>query len=454
MKKNIELLFSGALAAGLLLQCGPAFSAQDDFGLNGRGAASFSGAPVPAASRPSAVRPASAGAPKDWTVMVFMNGKNNVQKYAELNLKEMEQVGSTGRMNVVVEIGRLHQGSQRLLVEKTSGNTVNDVLLSNNPNADMGDYRDAVDFIKFAKANYPARHYMFILWNHGLGWLDPIMKGGSDKGISFDDDTHDYIRTPQMGEIFREAGPVDVYAANACLMQMAETAYEVKDYVKVIIGSEETMLAVGFDYADLLGYINANPDVSPRDIGARIVGDWRKFMNAYPQIAKVPGTMSALDPAAVGELPSRLDAFAGAVMASKDTAAVDYAIANVIRFTSIAGDTDTAKALSTYGDLYDFVRLVSEKTQDQAVKAAGRGLMDFIANRLVLSYTGVHVDAQGQDYSRARGISINLTMKRKLKPGQFDSILETKYGDLALARASRWGQFLDWTDQAWAASPN
>ncbi len=452
MKNNLKLLFSGALTAGLLLQYGPAFSAQDDFGLNGISAASFFGASSPSAPRATAVLPASPRAPKDWTVMVFMNGKNNVQKYAELNLREMERVGSTDHMNVVVEIGRLHQGSQRLLVERASGNTVNDVLLSNNPNADMGDYRDAVDFIKFSKANYPAKHYMFILWNHGLGWLDPIMKGGSEKGISFDDDTHDYIRTPQMGEIFREAGPVDVYAANACLMQMAETAYEVKDYVKVIIGSEETMLAVGFDYQDLLGYIDSNPDVSPRAIGARIVGDWKSFMNAYPQIAKVPGTMSALDPAAVGELPSRLDAFSEAVMASNDKAAVDYAIANVIRFTSIAGDTDTAKALSTYGDLYDFVRLICEKTQDQAVKAAGRDLMDFITNRLVLSYTGVHVDAQGQDYSRTRGISINLTMKRKLKPGQFDSILETKYGDLALARASRWGQFVDWTGQVWTAS--
>jgi hypothetical protein len=359
-------------------------------------------------------------------------------------------------MNVVVEIGRLHQGSQRLLVEKTTGKTVNDVVLSNNPTADMGDYKDAVDFIKFAKANYPARHYMFILWNHGLGWLDPIMQqpaaGGSSKGISFDDDTHNYIRTPQLGEIFREAGSVDVYAANACLMQMAETAYEIKDYVKVIIGSEETMLAYGFDYQALLTYIDSNPGAQPADIGAELVQTWHDFMESAPQIAKIPGTLSTLDPAAMAQLPGKLDAFSGAVMAANDTAAVDYALTNVIRFTSILGDTDTTKSVSTYGDLYDFTRLICEKTTDPAVKAAGADLMNFITNDLVLSYTGVHTDAQGQDYSRTRGISIDLTMKRKLKPGQFDSILETKYKDLALSKASRWAGFVDWTDNVWAAA--
>ena len=403
-------------------------------------------APAVAAARQPAV--ARAADMKDWTVMVYMNDKNNLGKFADMNVSEMEEVGSTANMNVVVELGKLHNGSQRMFIQKKTGDTSNSTVLSADPNADMGDYKHAIDFVQWAKASYPAKHYMFILWNHGLGLIDPVMH----KGISFDDDTKNYIRTPELAEIFRQAGPVDVFGMNACLMQMAEVGYEVKDYVGAIVGSEETMLAYGFDYNALLSYITATPDASPASIGKVVVDAWHDFMESTPQIAAIPGTMSTLNPQALNGLPAKLDAFSGAVMNANDTDAVNYAITNVVRFTSIAGDTDTYKVLSTYGDLYDFARLVSSQSKDAGVQSAASDLMSYITGTLVQSNTAVHVDKQGQDYSKCRGIAINLTMKRKPVPAQFAQIIETKYTDLAMSKAGHWADFVAWTDKVWASA--
>ena len=42
----------------------------------------------------------------DWTVMVFLNAKNNLEPFSFGNCEQMAKVGSTDQVNVVVEFGR------------------------------------------------------------------------------------------------------------------------------------------------------------------------------------------------------------------------------------------------------------------------------------------------------------------------------------------------------------
>jgi len=46
-------------------------------------------------------------ADKEWTIMVFVNGKNNLETYALKDMNEMEMIGSSDKVNVVVQIGRM-----------------------------------------------------------------------------------------------------------------------------------------------------------------------------------------------------------------------------------------------------------------------------------------------------------------------------------------------------------
>ncbi|HNW44718.1 MAG TPA: hypothetical protein PKI19_09455, partial [Elusimicrobiales bacterium] len=42
-------------------------------------------------------------ADKEWTIMVFINGKNNLMPYALKDMNEMEKIGSTDKIHVVTE---------------------------------------------------------------------------------------------------------------------------------------------------------------------------------------------------------------------------------------------------------------------------------------------------------------------------------------------------------------
>ena len=87
------------------------------------------------------------------------------------------------------------------------------------------------------------------------------------RGISFDDVTGNNIAPYQLGLAFNQMGKIDVYGSDACLMQMAEIGYELKDKVPVIVGSEESEPGDGYNYTYLLDGLNRNPDASNEDVG-------------------------------------------------------------------------------------------------------------------------------------------------------------------------------------------
>ncbi|HAT73297.1 MAG TPA: hypothetical protein DCS63_10830 [Elusimicrobia bacterium] len=406
-------------------------------------------------------------APKDWTVIVFMNAKNNLDdsllygvsgKWAQKDIKEMQKVGSTGRVNVLLEYGLSGQGAKRVRVDK-DGETV----FSHDPAGDMGDYKRVVDFIKWAKVNYPAKRYMLVLWNHGLGWIDPVMKnppsgtGVSAKGILFDDETKNYVRTRELGEILRQTGYMDVFVQNACLQQMAEIGYEVKDLTGLLVGSEETMLAYGFDYTKLLNYLNARPDTTNEQLSDFFINWEKEFFAAGAPLAgpiniplsAIAATMSTVRPQALNDLPAYLDAFAIAAMKNNEGEAAKYAIEHAVRFSSLDPKNDKTKLIAPYVDLYDFARVFSTVCGYETQMAAER-LMKFIKTRLVMGNVGLNKDlVNGYDYTRAGGIAIGMTMKAKKLPPEFGAIYETKYGDLSLSKASQWDEFVAWTDKVW-----
>ncbi len=117
---------------------------------------------------------------KEWTVMVYVNGKNDLSKFGEKDVNEMETIGSTSKMNIVVELGTEDETTERFLVKKDHFPT----LVTSKPleileNDDMGDWKHLVDFATWSKKKFPAKRYMLIIWNHGDGWV-------TSKGISYD----------------------------------------------------------------------------------------------------------------------------------------------------------------------------------------------------------------------------------------------------------------------------
>ncbi len=361
---------------------------------------------------------------KEWTVMVFMNAKNNLEKYGISDLNEMETVGSGPKVNIVAQVGRMKgfdasngdwTGVRRFCITRDADPAiVNSKAVADLGQADMGDVKELEKFVEWAKREYPARRYMLVVWNHGSGWLkgDPA----PEKGISYDDETGHNIDTPQLGRALAGMGHIDLLAFDACLMQMAEVAYEIRGAVDYIAASEQTEPNDGYNYREVLGALAAAPAMGAEELGTRTV---KAFLAGNLVDKKLISTHSLIRAGKAGELASLMDAFARAAMRSGDKAALVKA----------------RKAAQTYDalgnkDLYDFASLAAGKASDPAVKAAAKKLTRFISDDLVV------INKKSLwPLNSSNGIAVYLP----------PVLLEKKaYKELKFAADTQWDEFAEW----------
>jgi hypothetical protein len=377
---------------------------------------------------------------KKWTVMVFMNGKNDLKDAMLLNLNMMEAAGSSNDLNIVTELGKIGGmlswgGSRRMYVTKDNDmEKITSQVLMKTKKVDLGDYKRAVDFVKWAKQYFPAEKYLLIISNHGSGFMDPRKEGDGNKGISFDDETGNYIRTRQIGMLVREAGGVDLLAYDACLMQMGEVLAEVGPAAKVVVGSEETIPGVGFPYHTILSKLDPNMDAAA--FGALIVKDFAAFY--APK-----GKAVHLSSIKTDKLPGFYDAaknFAAAVAASKDDKALKAARDGVFRFNMIP--KDDLKQISFYGDLYDFADLLKANLSkpDPALTAAADRLQAYITRELVAENSYANKDAAGNSYARAHGVSAYMApvLSAKIAQNKIEGIFEEPYQNFQWDKLTGW----------------
>ena len=103
---------------------------------------------------------------------MYLNGNNSLDSFGPMNLNQMETVGSTAQLNMVVQWASMQNGTtKRLLVNKDNDkNKVTSKIIQDMGPVDMGDYKNLVEFVKWGAANFPAKHYFISVWNHGNGW--------------------------------------------------------------------------------------------------------------------------------------------------------------------------------------------------------------------------------------------------------------------------------------------
>ena len=243
--------------------------------------------------------------PKEWTLAVFLNADNNLDRFGAADQVEMSKIGSNENLNIVSLIDRENGPASINYIEKD-----NIKLLKDLGELDMGDYKEFVKFVQFVKDNYPAKHYAFTFWNHGSGWKDKTEPASVLKGISYDDSSHNHISTNDLTVAMREANKIlgkkiDVLCFDACLMQMVEVAYAVKDQVDYMVASEETEPGKGAPYDDILRGFKKG--MTPREFSINWVNAFADSYNNGSQ-GKAKSTQSAIE---LAKLPQFIDAING-----------------------------------------------------------------------------------------------------------------------------------------------
>jgi len=401
MMKSLSTL---ALSLSLFAPCLPA--AAFDTGLDAF-ISGLEGITVP----PATVTAVKAPAMAEWTVMVFVNGKNDLASFGKADLNEMEEAGSTSRVNVVAELGVFKEGVKRYFVTRDEDpSRITSPVVKDLGSPDMGSWEELADFSLWARENYPARRYMLIVWNHGSGW---VTDKPPSKGISYDDETGNHISTPELRKAMEKAGKIDILAMDACLMQMMEVAYEVKDLAGLIVASEETEPGEGYPYGEMLKTIDSLAARTSEKVARGMVKDYGDFYSKTSRRA----TQSAVRTAALPGLAVLLDSWA--------EAALSFPAKDKLRK---AGNGAAFYAIDEYKDLPDFMTKAALESGDPVLAERGRAIAAYISKNVVAAnYSSAAMPAG------SNGLSIYVPR----------SPTSPRYKALRFAADTRWDEFVD-----------
>jgi hypothetical protein len=390
-----------------------------------------------------------------WTWLVYMAGDNNLQGAGSADLREMKRVGSTDDVNVIVQFDTKADKTTRYRVEKNKLK-----VLQQMPGVDCGDPKVLTSFLRWGIKTFPATHYLLDVWNHGGGWenlptdydYDAIRatrpraaarlrrikralfrttvtrihaRPPQARAIAIDCGSHDYLDNQELRAAVAKALPagrkLDVFACDACLMNMLEIAYEMKDTARLMVGSEETEPGAGWPYAAILEPLVARPAMAPEELAKLIVVEYRKsFVRGGDAV-----TQSALH-------LGRVSAIAAAVNELADLLLAD--LANVAGAVTLARDRAQKFEMPEYVDLGDFAAQVAQRLPRHAkIQTAVRAIPAALDPSAPGAFVIQNATA-GAKMARATGVSIYFPHPEDYAPD---------YRDLLFSREGRWRTFLE-----------
>jgi hypothetical protein len=366
-------------------------------------------------------------AEKEWTLLVFLNGNNNLDGAGIEDVNEMEEVGSTENVNVVVQWASLRRRSvQRLLIQKDNDtHRVTSPIIEDMGPVDMGDWRSLVQFVAWAKEKYPAKKYFIDVWNHGGGWHLKKKGGPAVRDISWDDKTGHAITTEQLGTALAESAAiigrkVDVYGSDACLMSMIEVAGEMSSSVGIMVGSQELEPGDGWPYAEWLSAWNSlGAEASAVSVVQELTRLYKASYTGGSQGTEEV-TLSALDLSKTEQLHASLARLA---LAIKNQDAASKAEIRRAAWRSLAFYE------ADYVDLGDLLQQMHGVSTTLDLGLLGQLQED------LKSYVVANVSTP--TYSRAQGVSIWWPTSKR----SFDARAE-RYEGLNFSKSTGWGEVL------------
>jgi hypothetical protein len=108
---------------------------------------------------------------------------------------------------------------------------------------------------------------------------------------------------------------IDHLGMDACLMSMVEVAYQLRDSVNVVVGSEIEEPFDGWPYAEILTRLSAKPRQDAASLARWIV---KCYLLSYKGKGEII-TQSALDVARIADMMMKIDALSAALLAAPET---------------------------------------------------------------------------------------------------------------------------------------
>ena len=257
--------------------------------------------------------------PDKWTVMVYMAADNYLSEEGLIDINEMEAVDLPDNVNVVVQYDGLENGDTKRGAIQRDSNT--SVVSSNltavdeaNPELNSGDPQTLTNFIKWGQENYAADKYAVVVWDHGRGL----------SGVAWDESSgYANLSVKEVSQAIKDAGlgsQLELVGFDAGLMGVTEQAYELKDATKVVVASQETEPAQGWDYTGWLNKLAvAGGGLDTQEMSNAIIDSYEASYQGSSegglQTLSAVRTQTDKGQKTVGDLKTDLDGFVDEVLA-------------------------------------------------------------------------------------------------------------------------------------------
>lgn len=323
---------------------------------------------------------------KKWTVLYYMDGKNNLESMVKRSFNTLDKVGSDDNVNLVAELGLGDKAVLRGQIQKGQGTE----QFRNLGSVDMGSARSVQDFVEWGMKNYPAERYAVVLSNHGAGF----------KGILTDDEYGSVVENEDLAQALESAqskmkSRIDVISMDACLMAQAEVGYALRNSADYLVASEETEAGLALPIPGLHG--GSPLDEVARDLqeaGGNLDGEQLARLFVYEAGRQVGRSMftptqSAIDLKQMGALRDSTENLATSLLQAirKDPAVADRLRSTIGKTQNFSEGAGRIEPYVDYRDLGDFCRRLGKEFKDlPAVNAAARAVEGTLASAVVAEH--------------------------------------------------------------------
>lgn len=381
----------------------------------------------------------------EWTIAVYLDADNDLEKFALIDLNEME-AGLSGDVNVIVLVDRAAGYDESdgnwtdarvyRVVPDRDKSAVRSRVIARPGELNMGDPAALERFLAATLESFPAKRHALVLWNHGGGWASHAV----DHGVPGKADAADDLRLPELSGAIKGAlakrglQKLDLIGFDMCLMAQYEVALELGPLGKVLVASQATEPGDGWPYERVLPAF-ATASRSTPALARHVV----EVFDAYYREREEPiATLSAYDLERLPDFSQQLDRVLAKLEASLPSIWPDVS-RSIFFAEGYASRTELqrgSQALASI-DLLDVLRRMEHNTRAFPASAELRGF-EKAFGAFVLSSKASPLRR------RSTGVAIYAPVAR--------AVMNEGYGTIAASSVSRWRRFLDRLHEVQSAS--
>jgi len=238
-----------------------------------------------------------------WTLMMYLDGDNNLEKYAVRICNQMKRgIEETNNITIVILLDRhpdyyILNGdwfdSRLFVFTSNTQNSASSGYIENWGESKMDDNSTLEKFVSFCMTHFKAEHYLLTLYNHGAG----IWGTCSDETSEVSEDDVEMLSIEEIQLALQNAlinsnqTKIDILLMCSCDMALIENVYAFRNICDYFLASQESSYSGDFNFRKFLKLF-IDDELSPKELVIKIVDLYEK---KWQNNRRLKTTFSAID---------------------------------------------------------------------------------------------------------------------------------------------------------------